>query len=116
MSFEGSCHCGAVSFTAEADAPTSAVSCNCSYCRRKGSLLAFLPAEAVTISADPARLKTYQFNKHRIEHQFCETCGTQAFAKAKRPDGAAMVAINLRCVPAIDLDALEIHKFDGAST
>jgi hypothetical protein len=30
------------------------------------------------------------------------------------PDGTRMVAVNLRCVPDIDLDTLEIQKFDGA--
>ncbi len=44
MSYTGTCHCGAVSFTVNADAPTSAVSCNCSHCRRKGFLLTFVPA------------------------------------------------------------------------
>ena len=43
MSFEGSCHCGAVKFKVQAPIPSSAISCNCSHCRRKGFLLAFFP-------------------------------------------------------------------------
>jgi hypothetical protein len=31
------------------------------------------------------------------------------------PDGNRMVAVNLRCVPDIDLDQLEIQAFDGAN-
>ena len=30
------------------------------------------------------------------------------------PSGQQMVAVNLRCVPDIDLDALKIDKVDGA--
>ena len=43
MAFQGSCHCGAVKFSADADLPTQAMSCNCSICRRKGVLMAFFP-------------------------------------------------------------------------
>ena len=44
MPYTGSCHCGAVTFTVAADAPTEAMSCNCSHCSRKGFLLTFVPA------------------------------------------------------------------------
>ena len=27
----------------------------------------------------------------------------------------AMVAVNVRCLPGVDLDALEVKKYDGAS-
>jgi hypothetical protein len=31
------------------------------------------------------------------------------------PDGKPMRAVNLRCVPGVDLDALKLQKYDGAS-
>jgi len=115
MAFEGSCHCGKVAFSVEADPPAGAMTCNCSHCRRKGLLLAFFPAEQFSLLRGEQDLKSYWFYKHNIEHQFCTTCGTQPFALGKMPDGAPMRAINLRCVESIDLDALEITKVDGAS-
>ena len=51
MSYSGSCHCGAVTFEVAGDPPTEALSCNCSHCRRKGFLLSFQPADALTITA-----------------------------------------------------------------
>jgi small-conductance mechanosensitive channel len=60
------------------------------------------------------QLTDYLFYKHAITHQFCKTCGTEAFALGKSPQGE-MRAINLRCVPAIDIEALTIQKIDGAS-
>ena len=51
MSFEGSCHCGAVSFTVDADTPVKAISCNCSHCRRRGALLAFYSPEEFTLES-----------------------------------------------------------------
>jgi len=61
MSYEGSCHCGAVAFEVDAPQPT------------------------------------------------------QAFARGAMPDGTPTRAVNLRCVPAVDLDALQIQRVDGAS-
>jgi hypothetical protein len=114
MAFSGGCHCGRVGFTVDADLPTEAMSCNCSICRSKGLLLAFFPREKVSISGTEA-LKSYKFNRHAIDHLFCDTCGTEPFAAATGRDGAEMEAINLRCVPAADLDVLTIRTFDGAS-
>ncbi|MEE4409527.1 MULTISPECIES: GFA family protein [unclassified Serratia (in: enterobacteria)] len=115
MPFQGSCHCGAVTFTVKAELPHEALSCNCSICRRKGMLLAFFPVDTFELNSGEDLLRGYTFNKHIIQHQFCQTCGTETFAYAKGPDGAAMCAINLRCVPAVALDGLKIHPFDGAS-
>ncbi|QNA85187.1 GFA family protein [Sphingomonas sp. So64.6b] len=115
MAFEGSCQCGAVNFSVDADAPDTAMSCNCSHCRRKGMLLSFFPASSFTLESGEDDLVSYTFNTHKIDHRFCATCGTQAFAYGVGPDGVETRAINLRCVPSIDLDALTIQKVDGAS-
>jgi hypothetical protein len=114
MAFQGSCHCGAVKFSVDADLPKQAMSCNCSICRRKGALMAFFPVNKVKVEGADA-LKGYQFNKHRLTHWFCTTCGIHPFGGGTGPDGTEMRAINLRCVPDVDLDALAIQKFDGAS-
>ena len=114
MAFDGGCHCGAVTFTVAGDPPGRAMSCNCSHCRRKGFLLAFVPAASLTITAGEDALTDYGFNRHAIAHRFCATCGCQPFGQGKRPDGTPTAAVNLRCVPSIDLDALEIEKVDGA--
>ncbi|MCK0531637.1 GFA family protein [Sphingobium agri] len=114
MPYAGSCHCGAVTFTVTADAPTEAMSCNCSHCRRKGFLLTFVPADQFTLSSGADNLTDYKFYKHQITHRFCNICGTQSFAEGETPDGAIR-AVNLRCVPDVDLDTLKINKVDGAS-
>ena len=36
-------------------------------------------------------------------------------AEAPAPDGTPTVALNLRCLPDVDLDALTITHWDGAS-
>ena len=115
MSYTASCHCGAIGATVDEDLPAGGMSCNCSMCRRKGTVLHFVPAEAATIDAPADKLGDYTFNKHAIHHHFCATCGCTPFARGSGPDGREMVAINLRCVPKCDLAALEINRVDGAS-
>lgn len=113
--FQLSCHCGKVALSVDADHPTEAISCNCSHCRRKGLLLAFFAPDQVSLDRGEGDLVTYQFNKHVIDHRFCSTRGCQPYAEGTKRDGSPMRAVNLRCAPDIDLDALTIRKIDGAS-
>lgn len=115
MGYEAKCHCGAVMVEVDADRPQNAVVCNCSHCRAKGLVLAAVPGPSVTVKKGEELLKTYQFNRHVIDHRFCRECGTQPFSQGKGQDGSPMAMINLRCVPEIDLDAIEKMPFDGAS-
>jgi hypothetical protein len=115
MSFDGGCHCGAVKFTVDTELPTKGLSCNCSICRQKGLLLSFFPADKFTLTKGENSLTDYQFNAHKITHRFCNGCGCQPFAFGKNPDGSEMRAINLRSVPSVKLETLEIQHFDGAS-
>lgn len=110
----GGCHCGAVRFEAEGEFG-QAVSCNCSICRKRGALLAFVPASDFRQTAGVDAMTDYMFNRHVIHHLFCRTCGILSFARGKTPDGSDMVAVNLRCADDIDLNTLKIVDFDGAS-
>jgi hypothetical protein len=115
MAFTGSCHCGAIAFTVEADMPETVLSCNCSHCRRKGFLLAFFPASRFRLDRGEDAIRTYRFHTHRLAHQFCGTCGTQPFAEGENPDGSDSRAVNMRCVPEADLDAFTVKHYDGAA-
>jgi hypothetical protein len=115
MAYAGSCHCGAVTFTVDADLPTEAIACNCSHCRSKGFVLTFVPAAQFAITAGESALTTYRFNSRKLAHRFCTICGAQPFAEGQGPDGSDMRAVNLRAVAECDLDALTITPVDGAS-
>jgi len=115
MFHQGSCHCGKVAFDVEADI-TEAMDCNCSMCRRRGALLAFVPRDALTLKTSESDLGTYTFNKQQIRHHFCPACGIAPFGEGSNPKtGEKMAAINVRCLPEVDLDGLKITKVDGAS-
>ena len=116
MPFTGSCHCGAISYTVDEELPTGAMACNCSMCRRKAPLHHFTTPDKFTLHGSRDAVGTYKFNHHVIGHHFCKTCGTAPFAEGTGPDGKAMVEINLRCADGVDLEALEIQHYDGASS
>src|SRR5436190_19369780 len=78
MSHQGSCHCGRVTYEVEGDFD-SVLECNCSHCSAKGLLLWFVPREQLKLTTADGALKTYTFNKHVIQHQFCAECGCQPF-------------------------------------
>ncbi len=111
---KGSCHCGKVSFEVTMELK-NALSCNCSICLKRGSLLDFVPETNFKLISGADNLQEYLFNKKVIHHQFCKTCGILPFAKAKGPDGTAMVAINLRCIDGITLKDLKVQEYDGKS-
>ncbi|CAM3997022.1 GFA family protein [Roseateles saccharophilus] len=112
MTHQGSCHCGRIRFEVDGHID-SALSCNCSICQRKGSLLWFVPRAALRLLMPESDTAVYTFNKHVIQHRFCPTCGIHPYGEGKGPNGAAMAAINLRCLEDIDLDAVPITRFDG---
>lgn len=112
--YSGGCHCGAVRYEVETTLDP-VISCNCSICRKRGTLLAFAPLDKFQLTSGENNLSEYQFNRKVIHHMFCSGCGVAPFARGVRPDGAQMVAINVRCLDGVDLDSLTIRKFDGAS-
>lgn len=115
MKHSGSCHCGRVAFEVEADI-AEVTECNCSLCRRRGTLLWFGPREALALKTPESDLSTYTFNKHHIQHRFCAHCGVPAFGEADNPKtGGKMLAVNVRCLPDVDLKALKVNQYDGAS-
>lgn len=114
MRYKGSCHCGRVAFEVEGDV-TSALSCNCSMCGRRGSLLWFVPRDKLTLLAPEGDAATYTFNKHVISHRFCAACGIHPFGEGTGPDGARIAAVNLRCLEDFDLDSVPVQHFDGRS-
>ncbi|MCJ9673784.1 MULTISPECIES: GFA family protein [unclassified Neorhizobium] len=114
MRITGSCHCGNIAFDAEGEFDT-AMECNCSFCQRKGVLLAFVPRSQFQLATSREKLSSYQFNRHVITHYFCAYCGIAPFSEATMPNGTEMAAINLRCVPEIDIATLTVTQYDGAS-
>ena len=114
MNYRGSCHCGKVAFEVEGTVD-KALSCNCSICRRKGSLLWFTARDKLRLTTPESNAETYVFNKHVIRHRFCKTCGIHPYAFGVDPKGNEMAAVNLRCLEDFDFEQVPVTKWDGAS-
>lgn len=114
QTYTGGCHCGRVAYEVDV-AVERAISCNCSICHKRGLLLAFADADQFRLKSGEDAMTGYRFNTGKINHVFCKDCGVESFARGVRPgDGAAVIALNLRCLDGFDVDAIPVRKFDGA--
>lgn len=114
MKYVGGCHCGNVRYEVETSIEFGLV-CNCSICSKKGHILGFAPEADFKLIKGEGSLSDYQFNKKVIHHLFCSNCGISSFGKSTMPDGAKVVALNLRCLDNFDLKNLPMHEYDGKS-
>ena len=112
MQYKGSCHCGQVAFEVEGTVD-SGLACNCSMCGRRGSLLWFVPRDALKLTTPAAGMGTYTFNKHVIRNNFCPKCGIHVYGEGTDPKGNAIAAVNLRVLEGFDIKSVPVHEYDG---
>ena len=108
--YQGSCHCGRVRFELQAHIST-ALECNCSFCRRLGALWLGVPEKDLKVLAGGEYLALYQFGTRTARHYFCRHCGIAPFSRPRLDP--TRWAVNLRCLEGLDLSVLPIRHFDG---
>jgi len=109
---EGSCHCGAVSWTI-LQTPVHATLCNCTICRRWATLWAYgLKDDDIRIDG-PTQI--YLRDLEAIEFHFCSNCGCVAYWITPKAgdDGRYYLAVNLRLAEPKDIADIPINYFDG---
>ncbi|WP_242109677.1 GFA family protein [Luteimonas aquatica] len=109
------CHCGAVRIEV-VRRPRTLTDCNCSICRRYGSLWAYYRAGSVRVVAASDALAAYAWGGRRLEFFRCRRCGcvTHHERSRKRPDST--VGVNARNFPPEVLARARIRRLDGASS
>src|ERR1700692_2547997 len=110
--YTGGCHCGMVRFECTTDM-AMVTACNCSICTKKGLHFTFLAPKSFQLRAGDDNLREYLFNKHAIRHQLCNDCGVDVFARGSKPDGTAVVVLNVSCIDGIELAKLTMTPIDG---
>ena len=111
MDVKGSCHCGRVSIEVQR-APTEVTSCNCSICRRLGTLWAYYPPADVRVTGQTA---TYRRGDKTIDFHHCPDCGcTTHWSPVEGRDGNRM-GINARLLAPEVFGAARVRRLDGAS-
>ena len=111
--YTGGCHCQKVRYEVDIEDLTEVMSCNCSICSKRGWLLTFVPTSSFRLLKGADEVTVYHFNKNRIDHTFCKTCGTASYGIGKDGEGNEMVAINVRCLDDVDTEALTINAYNG---
>jgi hypothetical protein len=108
---EGSCLCGAVRWSF-AGTPESATACNCTACRRYGTLWAYdYEGEKIRVSG-----ATRAFVRGRsLGFHFCPECGCVTYWRALAADanGRTRIAVNLRLAEPGAVAGIVIDHFDG---
>jgi hypothetical protein len=70
----GSCHCGKAGWTLEGD-PGSITACNCTLCRRYGTLWAYdYEGERVSVTGQTASYTRAGKDRPSLEILFCPSC------------------------------------------
>jgi hypothetical protein len=106
-----SCHCGAVRLEVDG-APAQLTSCNCSICRRLGTLWAYYSPAGVRVAGPTG---TYRWGDERLLFHHCPTCGCTTHWSPVDPDRDRM-GVNARLMDPAVVAAARVRRFDGADT
>ncbi|KAL9136727.1 MAG: hypothetical protein Q9175_002063 [Cornicularia normoerica] len=120
--YQGSCHCGNVSYDLQSKAleDIEVWSCNCSICSRNADLWVYPFNKDVELRGGN-HLTIYRFGRKAAGHAFCSTCGVPIVNNFERPEANVHVnefmterlPVNVRTIDGIDLKALKVNELDG---
>ncbi len=88
------------------------VRCNCSLCKKRGSIMAKIKLNDLKIIKGANKLKLYKFGKNKAEHFFCSKCGIYTHHKSyTNPEN---YEFNVACIDNIDTFKFKnIPVYDG---
>jgi hypothetical protein len=111
---EGTCHCGAVHWRFDGQ-PDGATACNCTVCRRYGTLWAYGHVdEDIHVTG---ATQTY-VRGESVEFNFCPRCACVTHWRGLQleADGRRRIAVNLRLAEPDAVAAIPIDHFEGLVT
>jgi hypothetical protein len=93
MKIDGSCHCGYVTFEAEADPETTTI-CNCTDCQKMSgaplrAIITTRPGTFVLLSGKPTEYRKTSDSGVVRPQAFCPTCGTAIYSTTVGDDPKA---------------------------
>lgn len=109
------CHCGAVEL--ELDLPDGVIDprrCDCSFCRRRGTIVASVSLSGLHIVKGDEYLKLYQFNTLTARHYFCSICGIHTHHQ--RRSNPEQYGYNVGCLEGVNpFDIPVVPTNDGVN-
>ena len=117
--YTGTCHCGAVRFSADLDISAGTGKCNCTFCTKARLWIVNATPDAFRLASGSDDLVDYIGKKNSVAHHFfCRHCGIRAFDFIDMPNmsGTPYYNINIACLDDVDLDELlsaPVEYYDG---
>jgi hypothetical protein len=114
--YNGSCHCGAVTFETQLDLTQQSYRCNCSICRRTRFWPAVATPDKFRLLTGESELTEYRFNTRKNLHFFCKTCGVRSFGVGTETPMGKMYGVNLGCLTGVteeELSQVPVTYVDG---
>jgi len=119
MPITGSCHCGHIRFSIDGELPAQLTRCTCSFCAKRGALLAYYTPEQlhVVVQGDDG---IYRWQTRLVDHHFCGRCGCATYSDSPdfKPDGSwdqvtRRIGVNARLFDDYDAATQKIVVIDG---
>ena len=107
------CHCGGIEIEVNVPDPfTKVIRCNCSLCKRRGTIMTMVGPDDLKIIKGKELLKLYQFHTKTAKHYFCSNCGVYTHHNTRI--NPIMYAVNVACLEGINPFELEnVRVNDG---
>jgi hypothetical protein len=109
------CHCGAIKIQVPRR-PRSLTACNCSICRRYGTLWAYYRRSEVRVIGARGATSKYLWGDRSLAFVRCGTCGCVTHWQRTGPVGTDRMGVNARNFEAGVVESIRIRRLDGAST
>lgn len=109
------CHCGAIRIEIPSR-PLEVTNCNCSICRRLGSLWAYYDVGTVKVDGHPEHTDEYIQGDKTLRVVRCKTCGCTTHWEPLDPQRHKRLGVNIRNFDPEDIGDVRIRLLDGADT
>lgn len=120
MSIAGRCHCGKVAFRIEGETPQKLTRCTCSFCSKRGALIAYFSTQQFRLETSGDEDAVYRWNTKLVAHHFCSECGMATFSDspAFETDGSwdkvtRRIGVNARLFDGFDAATAAVDVIDG---
>jgi hypothetical protein len=120
MLITGSCHCGKTAFHINGELPFELTRCTCSFCSKRGALLAYFEPSQFEVTTPIGDDGIYRWNTNLVAHHFCQVCGCATFSDSPdfKADGSwdkktRRIGVNARLFDDFDATNLPVVVIDG---
>jgi hypothetical protein len=110
-----SCHCGAITLSIPRP-PERVTQCDCSICRRYGTLWGYFEQPEVLVEAEPGALQEYAWGSKSLAFVRCASCGCVTHWRPLAGRKSLRMGVNLRNFEPEQIGPVRIRQLDGAVT